>query len=125
LFDAETTSAGLKVERAVPPFNRKGFAEGLVGDVRHSLIPPQGRPALVGTYETGPGVCRWIEPGEQATDVELSGVQPRVIRNYKGTSLVREITIVGESKDGWYPELKLHVPGAAGYTLDMKLVDHE
>jgi len=125
LFDATSAEGKLKVERAVPPFNRTGFAEGLVDDVSHSLIPPRGAATEVGVYETGEAVCRWRGAEERITDVVLSAAQPRAIRNYRGTGLLREITIVGEAADGWYLELKMRVPGAGGYTLDMKLIDHE
>ena len=125
LFDASLEGGKLAVRRALPPLNRKGFAEGLIADVRHTFVPPAGEPSEVGTYASGAGACRWSLPEDKTTDIELRGLQPIAIRGYQGASLVREVTVSGDSDDGWYSELHLRVTGVGGYSMVMRLIDHE
>jgi hypothetical protein len=125
LFDASLIGKSIRVRRALPPFNRDGFAEGLVDDVRATFHAPSGEPLAVGLGESGSRVCRWRSDGERTTDVELSGARPKWIRSFDGSTLVREITLSGDPDAGFYPDLLLRVPGVAGYTLRMRLVSHE
>jgi hypothetical protein len=125
LFDASLVGGAIKVGRALPPFNRQAFADGLVDDVRSTFLAPAGEPAAVGYGESGAGICRWRSADDTTTDVELLGSKPRWIRNFKGRSLVREVSLSGEPEGGFYPSLLLRVPGMAGYALRMNLISHE
>jgi hypothetical protein len=125
LFDASVIGGAIRVRRALPPFNRPGFAEGLVGDVRAAFSAPEGAPTAVGLGESGSGMCRWRSRAGTTTDVELSGAKPRWIRSFDGSALVREVALSGEAEAGFFPGLLLRVPGMAGYTLRMRLISHE
>jgi hypothetical protein len=124
LFDASVVQGGLRVSRALPPFDRPGFADGLVGDVNSTFRAPAGAPRVVGRDESGAGVCRW-QSGDDTTDVEVSGAVPKRIKSFHGSDLVREVVLSGAPDGGFYPDLLLRVPGMAGYTLDMHLISHE
>lgn len=115
----------LKVDRAVPPLDRPDFAASLMADVGHAYLPPTGSPNAIGAYATGETVCRWIPEKGETTDIQLGPDGPRVIRTFQRMHVTREIFLVGEPAGGFYPTVILSVPGAGGYRLEMKLVDHE
>jgi len=58
LFDARYERE-VRVDRAVPPFNAKHFAERLMEDVRLILVAPRGRPSIAGILENGSTICRY------------------------------------------------------------------
>jgi len=126
LFDAskDTGAADLSVHRAVPPFDRPGFASSLMSDVGHAYLAPTGEPTAIGRYATGESVCRWSQAGE-TTDVVLGADGPRAVRTYREAQLSREIDLLGSATDSLFPAVHLRVPGPGGYVLDMRLVDHE
>ena len=119
------TNSTPSVQRAVPPFDRPDFAASLMADVASAYVAPDGPPQAVGTYATGADVCRWVPPVGEARDVELGPDGPRTIRTYHNLHLTREIHLRGAATDGFFPEVDLMVPGAGGYVLEMRLVDHE
>ena len=125
LFDASVVGNKVLVRRALPPFNRRGFADGLVDDVKATFRPPAGEPAVIGYGESGSGLCRWRSAEDRTTDVELKGPKPAWIRSFDGHTLVREIALSGVPEGGFYPDLLLRVPGVGGYTLRMRLISHE
>ncbi len=130
LFDAVQDNRNplapeLKINRAVPPFDRPAFAASLMADVGNAFLPPAGAPDAMGTYATGETVCRWTPAQGQSTDIQLGPDGPRVIRTFERMHVTREVFLVGKPQDGHYPLVVLSVPGAGGYRLEMKLVDHE
>jgi hypothetical protein len=115
----------LTVARAVPPFDRPAFAASLMADVGNAFLPPAGAPTAIGAYATGETVCRWTPARGQTTDIEIARDGSRVIRTFERMHLTREIFLLGTPTAGFYPLLVLSVPGAGGYRLEMRLVDHE
>jgi hypothetical protein len=115
----------LRIEHAVPPFDRPEFAASLIADVGNTYLSPAGPPIAVGNYVSGATVCRWLPPGGETTDVELASDGPHVIRTFHGARLSREILLLGAPDKGFYPLVVLRVPGTGGYQLEMRLVEHE
>lgn len=134
LFTARSHSDGtLQVLRALPPFDSQGFAAGLIADVRAVFLSPPGM-VSVGHLADGQVQCRYAN-GQEVTDVipkmdgcfrlstyapmESSGeapVQTRTVDahtcNQLGNALMAH-------------ELNLTGQGAAGYTLNMRLLSAE
>jgi len=130
LFDGTQRRPGaagppLAVRRAVPPFDRPAFAASLIADVGTVFLAPAGAPTEVGTYLTGESVCRWVLPPSEATEVILGPAGTRSLRTYRNLHLGRHVDFLGAADNGFFPEVRLVVPGAGGYTLEMRLVDHE
>ena len=128
LFDGtQRAGAPLKIDRAVPPFDRPNFAGSLMADVGNAYLSPAGPPTALGTYQSGATVCRWspADGGGEITDVELAADGPRAIRTFWGTRLSREILLLGPPDKGFYPLVVLRVPGTGGYRLEMRLIEHE
>jgi len=118
-------SGGLAILRAVPPFDRSDFAAGLMADVGNAFLPPAGEPAEIGRAATGETVCRWNLPGYEATEVQLGANGPASIRTFRNLIVTRQIDLLGAADHGFFPQVRLTVPGPGGYTLEMQLVDHE
>ena len=129
LFDGLQTTgthARLTIRRAVPPFDRPDFAAALIADVGNAFLPPAGLPVAIGSYATGETACRWSPSKSDTTDVELAAAGPARIRTYRNSRVTRRIELLGTpDAGGFFPEVRLTVPGAGGYTLDMVLVEHE
>ncbi|HVO66062.1 MAG TPA: hypothetical protein VMT12_06220 [Syntrophales bacterium] len=68
LFDAQYEKE-MRVNRAVPPFNTKNFAEHLMKDIRLILLAPQGRLSKAGLLEDGSTICRYDENQGRIIDV--------------------------------------------------------
>jgi hypothetical protein len=119
------TGPVLRVRRAVPPFDRPDFSTALMADVASAYVAPTGPPRALGSYATGAKVCRWMPADGEAIDVEVDRAGPRTIRTFRNLHLTREIRLIGALRDGFFPEVDLIVPGGGGYSLEMRLVDHE
>ena len=68
LFDAQYEEE-VRVNRAVPPFNAKDFAEHLMEDVRLILVAPQERLSRAGVLEDGSTICRYQRDNKKIVDV--------------------------------------------------------
>ncbi len=121
----EARASTLVLRKAVPPLDRPGFAAALMADVGNAFLPPPGEPTVIGRSAAGATVCRWSPANADASEVELGPSGPARIRTYRGVRPSREIELLGAPTGGFFPEVRLVVPGAGGYTLDMKLVEHE
>lgn len=125
LVNDRVGGTALLVRRAVPPFDRPDFAAALMADVSSAYRAPVGQPQEIGTDASGSTVCRWTLPSREATDVLLGLEGPRTIRTYRNLHLTREVRLSGPGPDGFFSQVDMIVPGAGGYTLEMRLVDHE
>jgi hypothetical protein len=129
LFDGMLANAptgpALLVRRAVPPFDRPDFATALMADVSSAYRAPPGLPTEIGANTAGAVVCRWHPPVGEATDIELGPDGPRIIRTYRNLHLTREIRLSGSGPAGFFSQVDMIVPGAGGYSLEMRLVDRE
>ncbi len=127
LFEARSAGGGdLQVMRAIPPFDNREFAAGLMRDIRTIFFQPAGE----GQYGRLPGnrpVCRYIAAG-QVTDVlpredgcwRLDTYNDRLRTRSIRTRSCRTVDTA------ILPEfLELVADGPAGYTLNMHLVSAE
>lgn len=134
LFAARSQSDGiLQVLRALPPFDSQGFAAGLIADVRAVFLPPPGV-VSVGRLADGRVQCRYAN-GQEVTDVlpKMDGcfrlstyapmgssgetpVQTRTVDAHRCNQLGNALMA---------HELNLTGQGAAGYTLNMRLLSAE
>jgi len=134
LFAARSPDKGpLEVVRALPPFDGRAFAEGLIADVRTLFLPPAGAVSL-GRLADGSELCRFIAD-QEITDVipdqdgcfqlatyapPASGADaPRRTR----TLVARGCRPAGDSLIPGDATLTGH--GPAGYTLKLHLLSAE
>jgi hypothetical protein len=115
------------VERAVPPFDRPGFAAGLLADVRSMFVAPPDREVTFGLLPDGRPVCRYLAEDGRVTDIAPPVEDRWQIRVYGADSALQRV-IEGHpdhqrslSEPARYLELNALSP--AEYTLKMKLID--
>lgn len=120
----------LTVGRALPPFNRPGFAKGLIDDLMMLFFQPDGPMQQVGVLPDGAGVYRFGVFGGGTTDVILRDDHAWSIQKYSSRhKLERSIEASGGegagAADGMIPaqHLTLKRHGFMGYQLDLRLVD--
>lgn len=134
LFAARSQSDGtLQVLRALPPFDSPGFAAGLIADVRAVFLPPSSV-GSVGRLADGRVQCRF------ATGLEVTDVLPEMdgcfrLSTYAPTGSSGETPVQTRTVDAHTckklgsallaHELNLTGHGAAGYTLNMRLLSAE
>ena len=71
----------LTVERAVKPFDKPGFAAGLMDDLILMFLAPQGR-GQVGRTTDGHAMCRYSDPDRGITDIIVRDSDHWMIRRY-------------------------------------------
>jgi hypothetical protein len=124
---------GFEVSRAVPPFDKPAFAQGMLEDLRAIFREPLGRERVRGqiTGASGPvPICRYTADGK-VTDVLPGGDADACwrIRTYTPDKMLSR-SIIAQSCRQTGPahipqHLELQTYGLAGYTLKMTLLTAE
>ena len=120
LFAAESGPA-LAVHQSVPPFDREGFAQGLMADVRMIFLAPGG-PAEQGSFEDGAAVCRYRRAEGGWLDAIWAGDGHRRIVAYDAAGRrIREVVMErGAPGKG---RMVLTASGDADYRIEMEGVE--
>lgn len=120
---------GLTVERAVPPFDKPAFAEGLMADVRTIFLAPPAAGIRYGHTADGLPTCRSTWPDGRISDIQQKADGCWQIQTYTPEqTLDRSIAAQSCRKEGdtlipGYLELKAF--GHNGYILKMTLIQAE
>ncbi|MFH1131307.1 MAG: hypothetical protein V1754_08225 [Pseudomonadota bacterium] len=127
LFDASFSEKKIVVHRALPPFDKKGFGEGLIADVRLVFFPPVGKIFAVGKLKTGERVCRWRRSSGETVEVLLKGSGGGwEIRAFDlGMAVVREVRASGVIRKGFATRTQLLAKDGANYSLELELLSVE
>lgn len=134
IFDAHHDQNGLTIHRAIPPFDSKKFARGLMKDVELMFFEPDGRLIEVGAQNGDIDVCRYRDRNQTGSivDVVVRDNHSWSIRQYsENNSLMRRIdTYTCKVSKNDYPpsvpcQMELTAHGAVPYTLYMKLLEAE
>ena len=129
LFDARYDQR-LVVQRAVPPFDSEGFAEGLIRDIRLIFFAPEGPLVEIGNDKNGASICRYQNPDRRIVDLVIYGDGTWQIRQYsRQLHLDRTVTAFFSQKDpaedryAIPDRLELTAHGVVAYKLIMDLVE--
>ncbi len=129
LFEAELDAAGqLEVARALPPFDNRNFAQGLMRDVKTLFLEPVAVPVVAALGREGMG-CRYDVAAEGTVDlIPIPGgsfVMHVYDREFTETLSIELKSFVTQDS-GMFPEkIYLRAPGIRGYTLKMTLISAE
>lgn len=131
LFAGRYAAGTLTVERAVSPFDRQGFAKGLLDDLILLFFKPDQPLLMSGIFTDGGRVTRFHSPEGEVTDVVVSGGDRYEIHKYSsGQSLERSIEARGlvplsetSTSAAFAADLTLRRQGLLGYELHMRLVE--
>lgn len=116
----------LTIDRAIAPFDRPGFAQGLLDDLMLLFFAPQAPHITTGRLENGAYVCRYGSP-EETTDLVYGDDGAWSLRQYTSnhrlsrTVVADEMTTVADDAFAGHLVLKMH--GVAGYQLELRLVE--
>ena len=127
LFEAEQPFEGKPVvKKAVPPFNKAGFAEGLMADVQTPFLEPVAVNRLFAENIDGELVCRYSGKNNRVTDVMTAGRRWNRITHYDAEGMVQQVitarqyrNVDGESLP---QQMELISTGPVGYTLHLELL---
>jgi hypothetical protein len=124
VFDGEV-SQGLKVHRALPPFDSPGFAEGLMADIRLVFFQPEGS-AECGKLTDGSTVCRYKKPDGGFVDIVLRSTGTcESLRYDREQRLIRTVRVPADARtgDGMPQAIELTARGEQSYKLVMTLLE--
>ena len=129
LFSATEGGGTLQVRRALPPFDRPGFAQGLMADVRAIFVHPGTQSTLMTCGQNRPGtpICRYRDRQGQIVDLMPGATGCFVIRTFPETH-TKNTTITGQDcrlKNNYRlaRRLILDRQGPQPYTLEMTLIE--
>ncbi len=130
LFEAEQEGSGrVIVRRAMPPFDKTGFARGLMRDVQTLFVEPEYAERTLAENTEGELICRYTADNNQVTDVVMAQQGWNRINLYDTQGMLQQsITalnykeVTGEN----IPErIQLTTSGTQGYTLKLQLLSAE
>ncbi|RPH88129.1 MAG: hypothetical protein EHM66_01505 [Deltaproteobacteria bacterium] len=125
LFEAVSGPDGLKVSRALPPFDAADFARKMMDDIDLIFLAPQGALTEKGVFVTGETVCRrHKEPGGWIDVLQGHGGPIHIRRYSEGGRLQRSVTLAGGSANP-YSTIDLQASERVDYSLIMTLIESE
>jgi hypothetical protein len=116
----------ITVDRAVPPFDRPGFAQGLIDDLRLLLFAPQAPLVTTGRLEQGDPACRFGS-SQSTIDIAVKEDGSRIVRQYASNrKMVRsvvadDLTRIDQGLFARHLILKHY--GILGYQLELHLIE--
>ncbi|MGD9503547.1 MAG: hypothetical protein AB7W37_01450 [Syntrophobacteraceae bacterium] len=126
LFEADFNGA-VTIERALPPLDMPGMAEGIVRDISLIFLAPEEPCAEAGFLEDGGWVCR--HPSADGGDEDIV-VQPDgrweigcYDKNHRLTRTVAPLAKEDVHAGGWSSRVMLKAYGLGGYELRMNLIE--
>jgi hypothetical protein len=119
----------LIVDRAVKPFDRPGFAQGLIDDLMLMFMHPKGL-RQVGRSAEGRLICRHWYPEDNVTDVIIDGPNSWLINQYSSQGkLLRTVTAGrqnnshADDRSGIAQHMTMETRSGSGYRLELRLID--
>ena len=123
LFDA-LEDGKLTINRSVAPFDSRGFAKGLMEDIRLMFLKPGGESIDAGITENGFEICRYRVSDHAVVDVMVGADRMLEIRKYTNERLIRKV--VAELSPGSVPEkITFTAYEPSKYRLNLRLISAE
>ncbi|MDL2268742.1 hypothetical protein LJC71_02385 [Desulfosarcina sp. OttesenSCG-928-A07] len=127
LFEAHWKDGETTVLRALPPFDKPGFTDGLMADLGFIFLAPEITSQVFGRMDDGTPVCRYeLADGEIRDMMAFLDGGWKLMRYAKGSRLVQTLMADGPSdSDPAAPmprHLSLITHGLLGYRLTLTLV---
>lgn len=119
----------LIVDRAVKPFDRPGFAQGLIDDLMLMFLYPKGL-KQVGRSAEGKLICRHRYPEDHVTDVIIDGPKSWMINKYNSQGkLLRTVTAgsannnQADDRSGIAQHVTMENRSGSEYRLELRLIE--
>lgn len=91
MFDAGYADGTVVINRGIPPFDSKNFAQGVMDDICLMFFRPVNQPEEIGLLDDGQPVCRYPAGNDQTIEVMVRPHVGWTLRLYRGQRLVRTI----------------------------------
>lgn len=125
LFEADSGPDGLKVLRALPPFDAADFARNMMNDIKLIFFAPRGSLIRKGVLTEGDPVCRWHEEQGGWIDVSEDREGRIIIRRYSEEGARKRSVLLDARAAHPYSNIKLQASEMVSYTLIMTLIEAE
>jgi hypothetical protein len=119
----------LTVDRAVKPFDRPGFAGGLVDDLMLMFLAPEGQ-GRIGRTKDDEVMCRYTYPQNFITDIIVQAPDRRRINRYdargrllRAVSVDRGNTAPYSGRSGVAQHITLESRSGDNYRLELRLIE--
>lgn len=123
LFEARDDNGNISVRRALPPFDRKGFAQGILADIRLLFFAPAARRRLAGMGMQQETICRYELPNQAIEEIMLPPKGGKKIHLYAaGKRIRRTVSFSPAGKHDFAQRIELRAHGFPGYALNMTLI---
>jgi len=127
LFEAEQEGRGrVVVRRAMPPFDKTGFADGLMSDVQSLFVEPAYTERMLAENTEGDRICRYTAENNQVTDVVTAKPGWNRINLYDKQGMLQQAITAQNYKEvageNVPEQIQLTVHGVQGYTLKLQLL---
>ena len=123
LFEAESSPEGIKVNRALPPFDAESLAKNMMEDIKLIFLAPDGKFKTKGLLPDGAKTCRYLQENGDWIDVienESSGTQ---IKRYSSSGALERHVRFNNKGGDIYESIGLQAKELFDYSLLMTLIE--
>ncbi len=124
LFHAVYDKEGIHILRAVPPFDSKGFAEGLLEDIRLIFLEPDGTFIESGRLKNKRTICRYKRKDDYVVDIEIDQANWKIVLFDSRFNRQRTVSKPAISQN-FSNSIHLQSHGMIEYSLRLKLIRAE
>ena len=127
LFDA-LNNGNLVINRAIPPFDSKFFAKGLMEDISLIFFQPEHTKIEIGLSEAGEIVCRYHSTEGVITDVAIGQKDTVTINRYDHNRSYRSVRLYSrdtQDNPSIFRRVELIALKPAKYKMDLDLLEAE
>lgn len=123
LFEAESSPATFKINRALPPFDSEDFAKNMMEDIKLIFFMPDGKLQKRGYLSDGSKDCRYLQENGDLIDVIEHQSADTQIKHYSSTGVLKRHVIFGKSGKNIYQRIELQAHASFDYSLSMNLIE--
>jgi hypothetical protein len=125
LFEGESGPDGLKIRRALPPFDSENFAKNMMEDIKLIFFTPDGIIHDRGYLPDGAAVCRYLGKNGDWIDVIAVKSKGMEIKRYSSSgSLTRHVRF-NKTGNHIYQSIELQANEQFNYSLLMTLIEDQ
>jgi hypothetical protein len=123
LFEAESGTDGIKVNRALSPFDSADFAKNMIEDIKLIFFAPVGKIQNSGYLRDGATVCRHLEENGDWIDVIKNKSEGVQIKRYSSAGFLKRHIKFKPSAENIYQNIELQAYESFNYSLLLTLIE--
>ena len=123
LLEAESGPDGIKVNRALPPFDSADFAKNMIEDIKLIFFTPEGKLQRRGYVADGSIVCRYREENGEWIDVIENKSEGLQIKRYSASEILKRHIKFKKTAGHIYQSIEMQANESFSYSLLMTLIE--